>query len=146
MLFTTLSLNRTPKNLRKIVSERFVFSMYYVTCIDVPVQMYIKYYDKTCFKRIYSTQTRVKPSHMQSAINEELHSKIALAVKHGIVPKNTSEIEFTVDLGTGQGTVIEYWPSCARIDCNRVEVMIAPEYLEQFVFAVSAKFYKTNYS
>ena len=83
---------------------------------------------------------------MQSAINEELHSKIALAIKHGFVPKNTSEIEFTVDLGTGQGTIIEYWPSCARLDCNRVEVMITPEYLEQFVFAVSAMFYKTNCS
>ena len=83
---------------------------------------------------------------MESAINEELHSKIALAIKHGIIPKNTSEIEFTVDFGTGQATTIEYWPSCARLDCNREEVMIPPEHLKQYVFAVSAMFYKTNWS
>lgn len=83
---------------------------------------------------------------MQSAINKELHSKIALAIKHGFVPKNTSEIEFTVDLqGTGQGTIIEYWPSCARLDCNRVEVAIPTEYLEQFVFVVSAMFYSKQF-
>ena len=83
---------------------------------------------------------------MQSAINKELHSKIALAIKHGFIPKNTSEIEFTVDLITGHATTIEYWPSCARVDRSRVEVMIPPEHLEQFVFAVSAMFYKTNCS
>ena len=79
---------------------------------------------------------------MQSAINEELHSKIALAIKHGFIPKNTTEIEFTVDLvTTGQATIIEYWPTGARLDHNRVEVIIPPEYLEQFVFAVTATFH-----
>ena len=44
---------------------------------------------------------------MQAKILKEVESKICLAKKYGLVPRDIMEIEFTIDQ-SGQGSTIEY--------------------------------------
>ena len=74
---------------------------------------------------------------MQAKILKEVESKICLAKKYGLVPRDIMEIEFTIDQ-SGQGSTIEYWPTFKRI--KRFEVDIPKKHRDQFIFCVSAAF------
>ena len=70
---------------------------------------------------------------MQAAVTRELLQKLSLAVKHGLVPPDTQEFEFTLNL-KGQGIAIEYWPCSERKPGEHTTVHIPRQILNQFVF------------
>ena len=78
---------------------------------------------------------------MQPEINKEFFEKLALATKYELLPKGISEVEFTVDMRTGQADVLEYWETSDRLAHQRVEVKIPVKYLKEFVFYAASKLY-----
>ena len=80
---------------------------------------------------------------MQAAMTAELLVKVALAVEYKLIPKNVSEVEWTLDRNTGQASEIEWWPSSKRLASEKVAVAIPDEYMRDFIFTITTALYKT---
>ena len=76
----------------------------------------------------------------QTAMNDELLQTITVGIHYGLIPENISEIEFDVNMMTGQVAFLEYWPSSARKPEEITRVQIPASLLDKFNFAVASKF------
>ena len=73
-------------------------------------------------------------------ISDEFSQIVACAIHHNLLPADVTELEFFVDAGSYQATALEYWPSSARHDSNRVEVQIPNKLLHKFKFIQASKY------
>jgi hypothetical protein len=79
-------------------------------------------------------------------ISDEFSQIVARAIHHNLLPADVTELEFFVDAGSYQATALEYWPSSARHDSNRVVVQIPNKLLHKFKFIRPSMLYRRQRS
>jgi hypothetical protein len=71
---------------------------------------------------------------LKISLQNEILSKINLATQHSLLPKFTTEIDFNIDVYTGNCDSLEYWKCADRLQKDHRRVEIPKDLLEDFVF------------
>ena len=81
----------------------------------------------------------------QEAMSDEFFNMMTTGIHYGLIPKKISEIEFDVDMLTGQVAFLEYWPSSTRKPEESTRVQIPASLLDKFNFAVASEFLRRRW-
>lgn len=76
----------------------------------------------------------------QEAMSDEFSNMMTTGIHYGLIPENISEIEFDVNMMTGQVAFLEYWSSSARKPEEITRVQIPASLLDKFNFTVASEF------
>jgi len=71
---------------------------------------------------------------LQQKIKQEILDKINFATQHSLLPRFTTEIDFNIDVMTGNCDSFEFWKTSDRLKKDHRRVEIPKAHLKDFVF------------
>jgi len=71
---------------------------------------------------------------LKISLQNEILSKINLATQQKLIPKFTTEIDFNIDVYSGNCDSFEFWKTSDRLKKDHRRVEIPKDLLEDFVF------------
>ena len=72
----------------------------------------------------------------QRSLQNEILDKINFATQHSLLPRLTTEIDFNIDVMTGNCDSFEFWKTSDRLKKDHRRVEIPKDLLSEFVFKI----------
>ena len=72
----------------------------------------------------------------QRSLQHEILDKINFATQQKLIPKFITEIDFSIDVYTGNCDSLEYWKCADRLQKDHRRVEIPKDLLSEFVFKI----------